>query len=176
MKQNKRVYQHVMTSWTDIVEHLGILRGLAMQCNHVVEFGLRTGMSTSVMLDGTKCKVTSYDIAACTQAVQAMRELAPTRFTFIRGDSTKVSIETCDMLFIDSQHDYATLARELFMHHKQVKRWISMHDTHTFATKGMTAGDPGLQKAIDEFLRAYPEWRLQLHLPNQNGFTLLERV
>lgn len=160
---------------SDIVEHLGILRGLAMQCSVVVEFGMRTGMSTAAMLDGTKCHVHSYDVDDCRGAVDAMKKLAPERFFFHKADTTKLDkIPECDMLFCDSQHDYATLSRELRMEGK-VKKWIVMHDTKTFRTAGKTKGDPGLQKAIDEFLGLHEEWRLMLYLPNQNGMTILER-
>lgn len=160
---------------SDIVEHLGILRGLAMQCSVVVEFGMRTGVSTTAMLDGTTCKVHSYDISDCRGTVDAMKKMAPGRFFFHHADTTKLhEIPECDMLFCDSQHDYATLSRELRMEVK-VRKWIVLHDTKTFGASGKTKGDPGLQKAIDEFLGAHKEWRLMLYLPNQNGFTILER-
>ena len=169
-------YKKILAKRTDIQDHLGVIRGLAMQCPRVVEFGLRTGVTTTAMLDGTKTKVWSYDINKCTDAVSAMSRLGKGRFTFIQGNSMDVEIPECDMLLIDSKHDYAVLIRELNLHEDKVEHWIVMHDTHTFAKKGETLGDPGLQKAIDEFLGKKRDWKLLLHLPNQNGLTILERV
>lgn len=169
-------YKKILAQRTDIQEHLGILRGLAIDCHVVVEFGLRTGMAATAMLDGTQTKVLSYDINDCEDAVRALSKLGGPKFGFRKQSSLEADIPQCDMLFIDSQHDYATLSKELERHHGKVLKWIAMHDTWTFGYKGMTPGDPGLIKAIDEFLMNHIEWKLQLELKNQNGFTLLEKV
>lgn len=168
-------YKRILAQRTDIQEHLGILRGLAIDCSVVVEFGLRTGMAATAMLDGTKTKVLSYDINDCKDAVNALSRMAGGRFGFRKQSSLDADIPECDMLFIDSQHDYVVLSKELSLHHGKVKRWIAMHDTLTFGKKGMTAGDPGLVRAVDEFLKENQDWSLHLVLKNQNGFTLLKR-
>lgn len=164
-------YYKLLTLRHDITEHLGLLRGLAMDCKHVVEFGFRSGESTTALLMGG-AYVTSYDIRRC----QAPMSLAQTRrFTFRHESSLEVTIPECDMLFIDSYHSGRQLASELDRHHGRVKRWIAMHDTETFGQRGQGRGEPGLQSAIDAFLDEHPEWRVLLVLRHNNGLTVLQR-
>ncbi len=160
--------------WSDVQEHLGLLCGLAGECKVVVEFGFRHGVSTSALLAAGP-KVYSYDLTECIPHSNNLRKLHP-NFEFRRQSSLEAEIPLCDLLFIDSKHDYKVLSRELARHHCRVQRWIAMHDTHTFGQSGESGGDPGLKRAIDEFLVANDEWRLLLSLKNCNGLTILERT
>lgn len=160
----------------DISEHLGLLRGLA--CNpsvrSIVEIGFRTGVSATALASAGK-PLLAIDIEPCTQDVRKLRALAR-GFTFQQGDSLKVEIPKCDLLHIDSLHTYKQLLAELERHAGRVGQWIVMHDTETFGNKGKDGSTPGLLAAITEFLEWHPEWKLHLHLTNNNGLTLLRRL
>lgn len=157
----------------DITEHLGFLRGLAMQCETVVEFGFRGGESATAFLAGGT-HLTSYDIN-WTREADVLRHMVPSRFTFRKQSSLVADILECDMLFIDSYHTGVQLASELARHHLKVSKWIVMHDTETFARVGQDKKTPGLMDAVEAFFHKHDDWRIMLHLPNNNGLTILRR-
>lgn len=180
MKQAEHVYYRNLIRGQhshDIYEHLGLLHGLALQCKVVVEFGMRTGMSTSAFL-AAGCQVLSVDAEPknCNEARAAFEKDYPYAFEFMGLDSRKAVIPDCDMLFIDSQHDYVVLREELKLHGMKSRKWIAIHDTERFGLSGETEGDPGLKKAIGEFLQSWSGvFSTHLHLTNCNGLTLLKR-
>ena len=100
-----------------------------------------------------------------------------------------------DLTFIDTWHIYGQLKRELEKFSKVTNKYIIMHDTTVDAVQGesvrmryniakqvIDSGFPveeitcGLQRAIDEFLSAHPEWKLHVRYINNNGLTILKRV
>ncbi len=160
----------------DINEHLGLLRGLACddQVRSIVEIGFRTGVSATALASAGK-PLSCYDIEPCTSAVQKLWKLAP-NFTFTQADSLKVTIPKCDLLHIDSLHTYKHLLAELRLHAIRSTRWIALHDTETFATKGKDGSQGGLVDAVERFLEESPDlFQVYLHLPNNNGMTVLKR-
>lgn len=167
-------YRHGLEHKSDIQQHLGLLNGLAMQCERVVEFGFRKGISTAALCAGG-CEVISYDIEPCEPHVSRLKKEYP-NLTFIRDSSLVVTIKECDMLFIDSEHVADHLTKELLRHHRQVRRWIVMHDTEKFAERDYYGEFPGLRHAIEHFLASFgDQWIEMLYLPNCNGLTILER-
>lgn len=177
-------YRTHLSRPSDIQEHLGLLRGLAMQCMNVVELGFRTGVSTSAFLAGG-AHVTSYDIdPGCKPYVRVLAEEYPNTFVFKVGDSCEVDIPECDLLFIDTDHTYATTMAELLAHKSKVSTWIVLHDTVSFGRKDRPGrpkphapGLEGVLTAAEHFIshcrdRDWSEW---LHLPNNNGLTILRR-
>lgn len=161
---------------TDISLHLGFLLGLASrpEVKHIMEFGFRTGVSTTALLASGKPVVTIDPDPSCEPHVKRLKALGG-NLAWIRTSSLLPMEFRCDLLHIDSLHTYKQLRAELFIHHEKVSRWIVMHDTETFATKGKDGTTPGLQAAIDEFLSENKQWRLYMNLPHNNGITLLER-
>ena len=109
------------------------------------------------------------------EAEDVARE-AKVDFEFIKGDTLKIDIEPTDFLFIDTLHIYPQLLAELERHHTKVKKFIALHDTTTFATKGEVEGERGLWFAVEEFLANHKEWMLRQRYTNNNGLTILERV
>lgn len=178
------IYQEHLSRKSDIQEHLGLLRGLAMQCEQVVELGFRTGVSTAAFLAGG-AKVRSYDIMACKSHVRHLAKFYPDTFVFKVGDSREVEIPECDLLFIDTDHTYRTTLLELERHESKVAQWIVLHDTETFGRKdrpqsaaaGECSPHEGIRTAVDHFLSHFYGncWRFWLHLPNNNGLTILKR-
>ena len=164
---------------SDINEHLPMLSFLAEQCDHVTEFGVRTGESTLAFLHGLRGKhdarLRSYDINDDYRVKQSFQPLTKTDWIFITASTLTIpKIETTDLLFIDTLHSYTQVSQELALHGDQAKRWIVFHDTETFGTVGDDGGE-GINKAIHEFMDARPEWREVYHTHRNNGLTVIER-
>lgn len=167
----------------DIHEHLPTLQRYAGLCNHVTEFGVRWVVSTWALLIGQPKTLVSYDINYHERIERVKRVAAENGvdFTFIRDDTTKISIDPTELLFIDTLHTYRQLSRELELHECKVSRFIILHDTTTFAHHGMGpefGGDNvplGLVDALNEFLSAHTNWHIKEVFINNNGLTVLER-
>jgi predicted O-methyltransferase YrrM len=107
--------------WTDIQDQLPMLyeRACRYPRVRVLEFGVRTGESTSAWLAAAELtggSVRSYDIE--TPAVPAWwRELD--RWCFTQGSSldAQPGAGECDVLFLDTSHAYDDTLREL-------ARWV----------------------------------------------------
>lgn len=156
----------------DIGEHLPTLRHYSSVSRVVVEFGTRTGNSTTALLAGG-AKVVSYDIAdhrfPCPEDVAH-------RWSFVKADTSKLeSIPECDTLFIDSLHSEDQVRGELRMH-VHVRRFIILHDTLEWGSRGDNNGN-GINWALFEFLAKHNRtWRIAAHWNNCRGLTVLERI
>jgi cephalosporin hydroxylase len=170
-------YVAAVSTPSDINEHLPTLFTLANECDHVTEFGVRWGASTTAFL-ASKARLVSYDIdqhPAALHLFELAREEGKAA-EFKIGNTLKIErIFETDMLFIDTLHTYAQLRHELFTFHSSVGKYIALHDTVTFGEKGEDGG-PGLIPAIWDFLTTSPEWRIKEHHTNNNGLTVLERA
>jgi hypothetical protein len=161
---------------SDINYHLPVLYELASSVKHVTELGVRDGQSTRAFL-ATDCILRSYDIyldGGVEYLFGIARELGLDK-KYMLGDSTQIDIEPTDLLFVDTEHSYAQVSKELARHHDKVSRYIVFHDTCTFA--GPIGGCPvGIIAAVLEFLAANPKWRVMYHTHMNNGLTVLEKV
>jgi len=172
-------YQHAKRETSDINEHLPMLSFLAQQCDHVTEFGVRTGASTLAFLHGLRGKhdarLRSYDINDNYRVHQTFSSLTKTDWVFEKNSTLTIpKIDLTDLLFIDTMHNYAQVSRELTLHGDQAQQWIAFHDTETFGTVGDN-GDDGINNAIDEFMDFRPEWRIVYQTDRNNGLTVIER-
>jgi translation elongation factor P/translation initiation factor 5A len=172
-------YYHVAHKTSDINEHLPMLSFLAAQCDHVTEFGVRTGDSTLAFMHGLRGKhdarLRSYDINDDYNVKKSFSSLTKTDWVFVLASTLTIpKIEPTDLLFIDTLHSYTQVSQELALHGDQAKRWIAFHDTETFGTVGDDRGE-GIGKAIQEFIDARPEWRIVYHAHRNNGLTVIER-
>jgi hypothetical protein len=172
-------YQYAARKRTDINEHLPMLSFLAQQCDHVTEFGVRTGESTLAFLHGLRGKhdarLRSYDINDDYGVRQAFAPLTKIDWVFVTASTLTIpKIEPTDLLFIDTLHNFTQVSKELALHGDQAKRWIAFHDTETFGTVG-DDGDEGINKAIGQFVGSRPEWREVYHTHRNNGLTVIER-
>lgn len=202
----------------DICEHVPTLYEYATKVESIVDMGVRFGWSTRSLLAGLaarsvatsptkKLKMHSYDLFEWNSIDQSgapgPNTIAPGNSMYHRyaakyrpfvdykytiGDSTKVSIEECDLLFIDTFHHGDCLKLELKKHGNLAKKYIIMHDTETFGQSGQddptglffkpgTVGGPGtgLWDAILPWLKENPWWNLEKVFTNNNGLTVLAR-
>ena len=163
---------------TDINEHLPMLYFLAQQCDHVTEFGVRTGASTLAFLHGLQGRpatLRSYDINDQYGVQDSLTKWTRVEWTFSICSTLLITrIEPTDLLFVDTLHNYDQVRQELALHGDAARRWIVFHDTETFGTVGDDGGR-GINQAITEWLEAKPEWRIVYRTHRNNGLTVIER-
>ncbi|MDA3806316.1 MAG: hypothetical protein PF440_00240 [Thiomicrorhabdus sp.] len=171
-------YQELLSTPSDINEHLPILRKYAEECRHITEMGVRGIVSTYALLVAEPDILISYDIKNCDW--KPLREIAKeecnTDFQFILGNTLEVEIAPTDMLFIDTLHNYDQLSVELKLHAPKVRKYIILHDTTTYSYRGESYDGirrVGLWPAIKEFLENNYEWSIKARFTNNNGLTIL---
>ena len=170
-------YHWAKTNTSDINENVHILHELAQECKTVVEFGVRTGVSTRAFL-ASDVQLLSFDIILHPKVQELFRtaQAHGKSVQYIKADVLDIRVDPMDMLFIDTLHTYEQLSKELALHGNQAQRYIAFHDTYTFGLRGEDGRDRrGLMTAIIEFLIKNPHWRFKIHNINNNGFTVLER-
>ena len=163
---------------TDMEGHMAALKHYSSQCSSVVEFGVYDCTSTWALLAGRPAKLTSYDIARRDEVaeVEQAAKNSATEFKFVLASTLETEIEPADLLFIDSEHTYDHLKKELELHAGKIKKFILFHDTTEFGHKdASTYSGKGLQPAIDEFMAACPEWHVREVFTHCHGLTVLEK-
>ena len=180
---------------SDINEHLVTLKKYTEECDTVVEMGVRAIVSTWAFLAGNPKKLISLDLynpsvfGGNIQEVYDAASEAGIDFTFVEHDSLTYNIDSCDLLFLDTWHDFLQLKRELTRHHKNVKKYIIFHDTVSYMNKDEKSAEEmgivnktetnlpkGLWPAIEEFLYHNKNWIIWEKKPNNNGLTVLKRL
>jgi hypothetical protein len=192
-------YKQLSDTPSDINEHLHTLKKYAEECETIVEMGVRRVVSTWAFLAGNPKKLISIDLHNPTNFGSNIQEVydavIPTNidFSFVENDSLVYKMEPCDLLFIDTWHDYLQLKKELDRHHQNVKKYIILHDTSTFGFKDEGIYDDyqrnvlhlsreetnlpkGLWPAVEEFLYNNRNWVIWEKNPNNNGLTVLKRT
>ena len=178
---------------SDINEHLQTLKRYASECEIIIEMGVRAITSTWAFLASKPKKMVSIDFqhpSTFDANIEEVSELAAEYgidFEFRLQNTLLCEIEECDLLFIDTWHDYLQLRSELYRHSNKVRKYIIFHDTDSFAFKNEdnyatydmgreeTNLPKGLVPAIDEFLFSNNDWYLCERFANNNGITILKR-
>jgi hypothetical protein len=188
-------YLELSKTPSDINEHLETLKKYAEECDTVIEMGVRSIVSTWAFLAGNPKKIISLDLynpsrfGGNLQEVYDASSLAEIDFTFVEHDSLTYDIDSCDLLFLDTWHDFLQLKKELTRHHSKVNKYIIFHDTVSFAfqdeysaeemgafNKNETNLPKGLWPAIEEFLYHNKDWVIWEKKPNNNGLTVLKKI
>jgi hypothetical protein len=163
------------TGHADMLPHMQQLHDLAALCSCVVEFGTRTGNSTSAILAGLTSRgggiLYSYDMNPPSCSFEA-DGAAQWKFTQAKTDELG-TIPDCDLLFVDTLHTEAQVRAEL-KHAGAVRSYIALHDVNMFGFSG-EAGQPGIMPAIFDFLARSPEWRVFAYHPSAWGLLVLKR-
>lgn len=167
----------LVTQPSDMQGHMDTIKGYAMKCKRVIEFGVYDCTSTWAMLAARPQWMRSYDISRRSEVdeVERIAKLTNVDFKFMNQSTIETTIEECDMLFIDTCHMYDFLTIELNRHHNNVRKYILMHDTDIFGRKDQDGRGKGLFTAIEDFIRREPGWTIRQHLPHCMGLTVLAR-
>jgi GT2 family glycosyltransferase len=171
---------------SDINEHLPTLRRIAEECEHVTEFGTRSGVSTSALLAAQPKKLISYDVAAQCACKELKKVSGKTNLVYVHGPEigntlTCPVIEETGFLFIDTKHTGDQVFIELDRHAARVRKYIAFHDVVTYGEKGegYTAENKvtGLMAGINKFLEQHQdEWEQAEWYPNNNGLMVIKRI
>jgi len=180
---------------SDINEHLETLKKYTQECDVIVEMGVRSIVSTWAFLAGNPKKLTSIDLynpvsfGGNLQEVYDAASLTETDFSFVVHDSLTYNIDSCDLLFLDTWHDFLQLKKELTRHHSKVNKYIIIHDTVYWGYSDEASHDnmgaindsetnlpKGLMPAIEEFLYHNRNWVIWEKKANNNGLTVLKRI
>lgn len=177
----EKIYTDLCNRPSDINEHLPTIRQYASGCDTFIEMGTRWCCSIYAALAGRPKKTISYDIAynPAIEQVKAMAKAENLDFEFINADVLSITIPVCEVLLIDTKHNYLQLKRELALHAKNVNKYIIFHDTTTFRSKDeFPEGSfkEGLWPAIEEFLMANQEWKMEKEFTNNNGLLIIKRI
>jgi len=174
-------YKANCSNQSDINEHLPTLKRYAEECDTVVEMGVRWIVSTWAFLEAKPKRLISIDIDDPSKYGRSIAEVynlagqANVQFEFRQESTLENEIEECDLLFIDTLHNFEQLDQELKRHGNKAQKYIIFHDTTTFGHKGETSPN-GLLPAIDAFLEENEHWHKKEVFTNNNGLTVLERI
>ena len=163
-------YKNACNEVSDINEHIPVLRRYADMCEHVTEFGVRSGVSTWAWIMSNAKIVRCYDRKNCSvvehqkAADEIKKEFS---FTCVNTIAERFEIEQTDLLFIDTDHTYNQCSQELRQHAYKVNKFIIFHDTAIYGAD--------LNKAIEEFLEKNNDWMIREKLLNNNGLTVLAK-
>jgi hypothetical protein len=182
-----------INSASDINEHLDNLKKYASECDIIIEMGVRAINSTWAFLAAKPKKLVSIDFqhpSVFDVNIEEVSDLAKENdidFEFRLQNTLECEIEECDLLFIDTWHDYLQLKCEIYRHEKKVRKYIIFHDTNSFGFRNEdnyetyslgreeTNLPKGLIPAIDEFLFSNKEWYIHERFANNNGITIIKR-
>jgi predicted O-methyltransferase YrrM len=199
-------YNLLSSTPSDINEHLPTLYKYALNCDSILELGVRDCVSSWAFLKGLQDNKNGNerkslflnDIEECNivDLINVSKELnINVDYKWINDLNLDFKERTFDLTFIDTWHIYGQLKRELAKFSLLTKKYIILHDTTVDAEKGETIRlqmdskkqsiesgfsiqeiECGLQKAINEFLFTNREWRIKEVFENNNGLTVLERI
>jgi hypothetical protein len=178
---------------SDINEHLEIFKKYSEECDVVIEMGVRGIVSTWAFMMGKPKKMISIDInhpsefGGNIEEVYRLAEENNIEYEFRLANTLICNIEDCDLLFIDTWHDYLQLKKELHRHHDKVKKYIIFHDTVSFGFRNENPYEnyneeqeynlsKGLNPAINEFCINNSNWYIHERFANNNGITILKRI
>ena len=169
------MFEYLCKTPSDINEHLPNLRDLASECDSVIEMGVRYCVSTWAFIEGLRpgTHLVSIDIKHPSKyngdlvAVEKACKNKGIKFKFVEADTTQITVEEADMIFIDTLHEYGQLKKELELHGNKARKYLVFHDT--------VSCEEELMPAINEFLKVNKHWKVKEHWTFNNGVMVLER-
>jgi hypothetical protein len=198
-------YNLLSSTPSDINEHLPTLYKYALNCDSILELGVRGCVSSWAFLKGLKDNKNTKDgkslflndLEECniTDLLNVSKDLnINVAYEWINDLKLNCKERRFDLTFIDTWHIYGQLKRELDKFSKITNKYIIMHDTTVDEIYGETirsgwdavkqskeSGFPieeinkGLWPAVVEFLLNNSEWYVKERFTNNNGLTILAR-
>jgi hypothetical protein len=138
-------YNNLCSTSSDINEHLPILYKYSLECNSIMELGVRGCISSwafsyGLLNNRSGNKLFLNDLTECNiSELLYHTQYLDIKINYEWIDDLKLSIvENYDLTFIDTWHVYGQLKRELEKYSKITNKYIIMHDTTVDAIYGET--------------------------------------
>jgi len=163
---------------SDIKDNLTILKNYALNSKSILELGVRTGLSTRIFLNSNLEKLVSIDLVEdyYVRDLFNVAELVDRNWKYLIENSLDYNIEEkFDLLFIDTDHNYSQIKKELKKYHNFINKYIIFHDTFSYGIKKEDEKDPGILPAILEFLEENKEWEIEYTNCESNGILIIRR-
>jgi len=196
-------FNYLKNKKSDIFMHLETLYRYSMECNSVLETGVRGVVSSWAFLKGineskkSPKKLFLNDIQECD--IELLIEVSNNLGIEINwkweNNLNLVLDSTYDLVFIDTLHVYGQLKRELNKFSKICNKYIILHDTTIDGIDGEIIRrnmnpkkyseqldipedelTQGLLKAVNEFLELNTNWILNEKFEYNNGLTILKTI
>lgn len=196
---NRRIIDekyHYLNSVTgDINHYFPTIVKYTRECDSVLELGVRWVTGTWAFLYGLREENKDYhlpkkyvgiDIDPIEQwdatAPELLKKGAEQRnidYQFLQADDLDPriirSLPNFDLIFIDTDHTYSQVKKELDVYHKKANKYIMLHDTISFRYGGFGDDEKGVWNAIIEFVYSHPEWEIWETIPSWPGMTILKK-
>ena len=186
------IFQNAKMLSSNINEHLDKLYQESLNHDTICEFGTCTGISTIAFLNaifeakerGCHKKVTTYDFIFKDQARNldflAVKNGIDNNFSIVIEDVLEIPPVQCDLLFIDTLHNYDQIKQELSVHvenNPNPPKTIIFHDVESFAfiEEQPYGENGGILPAILEFLSRNHQWYVDYYVRNCNGLMIIKR-
>ena len=187
---------------SDICESIPIFIGLGLGAQSIAEFGQgppQYGLNSTMGLfyglarsEKEDKKFYCYDLTY-NPGLDNVGDTAvdlDIEYEYFKEDTGEVIIPPVDVLFIDSEHTYQHMMRELANNKDLVSTYVALHDTSgKYSTwedwpfdherRGELAKYPekyGMWPAVQDFVLENPEWEIAYRHTVGNGLTVLKRV
>ena len=171
-------YQRGKNSIQWIYMYMDELYELSKECNHITEMGVNEVNSSWAFLKARPKKLVCIDITFKKVPVshrfadhiwlESLKDLAKkenVELVLLENDTSKIEIEKTDLLFIDTNHSYDHLKKELTLHANNVRKYIAFHDTVLFYD---------LNRAINEFLIENKNWTIYKNIESNPGLLIIK--
>lgn len=176
------LYDWLKTVPRDLDQHMPKIREYADRCEHVTDVGHRRESITAILASKAP-SVVVYSREASDPVVQKMLEMVKeTKAVTIQPPtltegvhSVQTEIDETDMLFIDTTMTFDRVLRVLDTFSPKVRKYIIIHDTQLFMSKGEDGG-PGIMAAVRIWLRKNPEWKPVYITKEQYGLVVYSKL
>ena len=202
MDKLKEYFDIAKNKNSDMFPYIPILCKFAQESCHITEMGIGPvqyelnstwGLLYGLSLSSCASKTyIAYDIIDENYHILNAKEVATSEgidLEFILANTIEIEIKNTDLLFIDTDHRYQHLTKELTLHSPKVSKFIILHDTsgkyenwedwpydHEF--RGELKNYPekyGMWPAVIDFLNDNKDWKLHQRFIEGNGLTILSR-
>jgi len=163
------IFDWVITTKRDCIDHLAAIRELSLQCEDVVSLVKRREWDVAALAGHPATYVShNLEVDPLQDRLQAI-----SRYDLDSRDSLEATPTDCDLLIIDTVHSAERLTAELTRWAPHCRRWIALRGTGKFGETAEGSNKPGLLVAARQFMAANPTWKRIAQSDQQYGLTIL---
>jgi len=154
----------------DMPHRIKMLKEKFQGVKNITELGTYQGCSTALWLSLRPEKLTCIDIGTYLdlKTFQKAADEIGTDFKFIQANSLDITIEPCELLFIDTVHREDHVYQELTRHADKVSKFLAFHDVN----EELSSTIFGIRKWHKE----NPNWKIYYENYWLCGFLILEKI